>query len=120
MVSEAEKQEFKTQLLEEQARLERELATFTKEFSSAPGGHEAYIEPHQHESNPDDEAQIVEEYQRHKALEKIIEKRLEEIAQAVAALETDKYGSCVKCGVKIPLERLQVNPAALTCFKCAS
>ena len=120
MLSETEKQELKAALIEERDRLEKELDSFTREFASVPGGHEAFIETHQQESNPEDEAQTVEEYQKRKALENVLEKRLEELTRALEVIDTDQFGVCVKCGQKIAPERMKVNPAASSCFKCAS
>jgi DnaK suppressor protein len=45
-------------------------------------------------------------------------KRLQLIESALARLENQKYGQCVRCGKKIPRERLEAIPYALMCIDC--
>lgn len=47
-------------------------------------------------------------------------KRLQLIESALARLENKKYGLCVRCGKKIPKERLEAIPYALMCIDCKS
>ncbi len=47
-------------------------------------------------------------------------KRLQLIESALARLENKKYGMCVRCGKKIPRERLEAIPYALMCIDCKS
>ncbi|WP_327106933.1 TraR/DksA family transcriptional regulator [Nonomuraea glycinis] len=44
---------------------------------------------------------------------------LGELDQAVERLRDGSYGICVKCGHRIPVERLLILPAARTCVLCA-
>jgi RNA polymerase-binding protein DksA len=46
--------------------------------------------------------------------------RLQLIDTAIARIENDHYGKCMKCGVKIPEERLRAIPYAFLCIKCKS
>lgn len=48
--------------------------------------------------------------------------RAAEIARIDAALqriEDDEYGACVECGEEIPDKRLEIDPAASHCVRCA-
>ncbi|MFI7453869.1 TraR/DksA family transcriptional regulator [Nonomuraea sp. NPDC049714] len=45
---------------------------------------------------------------------------LAELDMAVERLRDGDYGICVKCGRRIPIERLMILPAARTCVTCAS
>ena len=45
-------------------------------------------------------------------------KRLRMIESALARIQQGKYGLCIKCGRKIPYERLEAIPYALMCIEC--
>jgi RNA polymerase-binding protein DksA len=45
-------------------------------------------------------------------------KRLKLIDSALTRIQQGKYGLCVKCGKRIPQERLEAIPYALMCIKC--
>ena len=45
-------------------------------------------------------------------------KRLRLIESALARIQQKKYGICIKCGKKIPHERLEAIPYALMCIEC--
>jgi len=47
-------------------------------------------------------------------------KRLKLIDSALTRIKQGKYGSCMKCGVRIPRERLDAIPYALMCIDCKS
>ncbi|MTI17635.1 TraR/DksA family transcriptional regulator [Rhodobacteraceae bacterium RKSG542] len=46
--------------------------------------------------------------------------QIQRIESALTRLAEDEYGYCLDCGDDIAEERLQVDPAALYCFICAS
>lgn len=46
-------------------------------------------------------------------------KEIDEIKHALHQIEQGTYGTCVRCGVQIPHERLELLPYATTCTKCA-
>jgi len=49
-------------------------------------------------------------------------RRLNEISSIKAALkriERDEFGDCLKCGEEISVKRLEINPAAALCIRCA-
>ena len=41
------------------------------------------------------------------------------IEGALKRLEKDEYGACVECGDDISLKRLEIDPSASHCIKCA-
>jgi RNA polymerase-binding protein DksA len=45
-------------------------------------------------------------------------KRLKLIDSALTRIKQDKYGMCIKCGKKIPGDRLLAIPYALMCIDC--
>jgi RNA polymerase-binding protein DksA len=45
-------------------------------------------------------------------------KRLKLIDSALTRVQQGKYGLCVKCGKRIPPERLEAIPYALMCIEC--
>lgn len=47
-------------------------------------------------------------------------KRLKAIDNALSRIQQGKYGLCIKCGKKIPQDRLEAIPYALMCIECKS
>jgi RNA polymerase-binding protein DksA len=47
-------------------------------------------------------------------------KRLRLIDSALTRIEQGKYGLCIKCGKRIPQDRLEAIPYALMCVECKS
>jgi RNA polymerase-binding protein DksA len=45
-------------------------------------------------------------------------KRLRLIDSALTRIQQGKYGLCIKCGKRIPPERLEAIPYALMCIEC--
>jgi RNA polymerase-binding protein DksA len=45
-------------------------------------------------------------------------KRLRLIDSALTRVQQGKYGLCIKCGKRIPQERLEAIPYALMCIEC--
>jgi DnaK suppressor protein len=73
--------------------------------------------------DPKDFADIASDDMDRKMLETIGSKdmkRMKLIDSAISRIEQGKYGLCMKCGKKIPKERLQAIPYALLCIECQS
>ncbi|HOT62474.1 MAG TPA: TraR/DksA family transcriptional regulator [Treponemataceae bacterium] len=73
--------------------------------------------------DPKDFADIASDDMDRKMLETIGSKdmkRLRLIDSAITRIEQGKYGMCIKCGKKIPRERLEAIPYALMCIECQS
>jgi len=47
-------------------------------------------------------------------------KRLKLIESALTRIKLGKYGNCIKCGERIPQDRLIAIPFALMCIECKS
>jgi DnaK suppressor protein len=45
-------------------------------------------------------------------------KRLRQIDAALSRIQQGKYGLCMKCGKRIPRERLEAIPYAMLCVEC--
>ncbi|MDR1971385.1 MAG: TraR/DksA family transcriptional regulator [Treponema sp.] len=45
-------------------------------------------------------------------------KRLKLIESALTRVQQGKYGLCIKCGKRIPRDRLEAIPYALMCIEC--
>jgi len=71
--------------------------------------------------DPKDFADIASDDMDRKMLETIGSKdikRMRLIDSAITRIEQGKYGLCMKCGKKIPRERLEAIPYALLCIEC--
>jgi DnaK suppressor protein len=55
----------------------------------------------------------------HYVLRTILERR-DQYAHALARLEAGAYGDCETCREPIPVERLEIFPAATACVRCQS
>jgi len=53
------------------------------------------------------------------ALESEAKIEIQQISNAINRIENGSYGLCEKCGDEISKQRLDVQPAALKCIKCA-
>ena len=47
-----------------------------------------------------------------------IREQLREVERAIACMEQNTYGSCIRCQKDIPIARLRVQPEALLCVPC--
>jgi len=71
--------------------------------------------------DPKDFGDIASEDTDRKMLECMGEKdakRMQLIESALARIEQGKYGKCIKCGKKIPEDRLRAIPYVLMCIEC--
>jgi RNA polymerase-binding transcription factor DksA len=71
----------------------------------------------------DDAADVAADiYERGKTLSLIqnLEAKLRSLERAVELANEGRYGICEKCGVRIPLERLDIVPETTLCVRCAS
>ncbi|WP_185995341.1 TraR/DksA family transcriptional regulator [Nocardioides campestrisoli] len=76
------------------------------------------------DTNADDEhdpegATIAFERSQVDALVTQTRRRLAEIDDALARVDSGSYGTCEVCGRPIPDERLEARPTATTCVACA-
>jgi len=72
-------------------------------------------------SEPKDPADIASDDIDRKMIEAIGTqelKRLKLIESAITRIKQNKYGHCIKCGKRIPQDRLIAIPFALMCIEC--
>ncbi len=106
---------YQTQLSEEKERLEEELGTVGKPAPTSASGWEAVQTETTPQSDPNDQASQLDEYQENRAITDVLTVRYKEVTEALARLENGTYGICTTCGEAIEPERLAADPAATTC-----
>ena len=106
---------YKTALMEERKRLEEELGGVAEKEN---GDWVPTPPPNiEHEADPIDAADAIEEYAERVGIEGPLEERLRGVNAALKAIEDGTYGMCNVGGTSHPIEteRLDANAAALTC-----
>jgi RNA polymerase-binding transcription factor DksA len=71
-------------------------------------------------SDREDVASKIESFETRVSEEAELEKRLNQIISAKAAILDGTYGTCIICGENISEERLNANPITTTCINCSS
>ena len=113
---------FKNKLEKEKAKIEEELSVISiKNPKDARDWQAVYPErdlDDKFEADPADTAGNIEDYQERYALNDVLEKRLNNIKDALLAVNRGSYGKCNVGGKQhdIEHERLDANPAAITCI----
>lgn len=109
-MSESFTNEMQKQLLEQRAellqKLEREKNQF-KNMAATVSGRDSI-----------DLASDEGAYKKSEALNALDAKRLTSIENALKRISEGRYGICLKCGKKIPEERLRAMPSAVLCIEC--
>jgi RNA polymerase-binding transcription factor DksA len=112
--------QYKEQLEQDKARLEEELATIARPNESIPGEWEAIQTDTEQESDPNDQAGLLDEYQENRAVVDVLNKRYKDVTAALARIEDGSYGICSISGKEIEPERLAADPTATTCIEFVS
>lgn len=102
----------KNLLLKSKENIIRSLISESKEF-------EAIVE----DMDPKDLADVAADDIDKKTLQALNVsevKRLKLIESALSRIKNGRYGVCMRCGKKIPTERLEAIPYALMCIDCKS
>jgi RNA polymerase-binding transcription factor DksA len=107
----------KARLLEEKARLERDLEDFAKKDAKAPGGYTLEY-PESGGSSDDDNAMEVSNYADELSLGEKLESELRDVKKALDAIEKGAYGTCKYCGKPIDEKRLEARPTSSACITC--
>lgn len=110
-------EQLKKSLLEEKERIEKELGEIGSKNPKAEGNFDVSFP--QYGTSKDENAQEVTEFEKRKALEFNLEKRLGEINETLKKMEGGSYGTCQTCSVKIEPPRLKAMPTAFLCSSCA-
>ncbi len=106
---------FRENLLEEKSNLENLLHTSNHFGITSGHTHESTGELSSYDNHPADEGTDLFEREKDIALNEHTEKQLNTVNNALRAMDTGTYGICEKCGVPIPLERLEVLPMTTYC-----
>ena len=105
--SDLDLEHFKTLLLAEKERLEREIesvAADTRALDASAEGAEDTADVAELDAQNAIDQRLLEDLKR----------QLEEVEQALKRIEDGSYGICEKTGKPIPVERLEAYPAART------
>ncbi len=111
-------QNFKNKLESEKKVLQSELESVGRINPDNPKDWEA-TPPEADEAtkaDTNDEGTRIEEYEDHTAILKQLETRFNEVERALEKISSgNNFGICEIGGEKIELDRLEANPAAITC-----
>jgi RNA polymerase-binding transcription factor DksA len=69
------------------------------------------------DNHPADLGSALHEQEVDLTTEVFLEEEARRIAEALHALETGRYGTCIDCGREIPAERLKAVPEAVRCLQ---
>lgn len=106
----------KDKLLEEKAKLEKELGQFSQRSEHQRDDFQSTFPDYG--DKEDDNAVEVADFSTRLSLEDNLESKLQEVNKALKRIEDGVYGICENCHEEIPEERLKVFPSAALCIKC--
>lgn len=106
---------YKQRLEEEKQKLESELSTVGRRNPSNPADWEAVPPSSGQEADPNDAADLIEGFEANTAILKELEARYNTVLSALSRIEDGSYGVCNTGGEEIEEERLNADPAAMTC-----
>ncbi len=92
-----------------------QLGTVGRRNPSNPNDWEAVPSETGLEADPNDQADLMENYDENKAILNDLEIRYNDVLGALSRIEKGTYGVCEVCGEAIEEERLEAEPAAKTC-----
>jgi len=104
------------QLLEEKARLEKELAQFTKKNPHNASDYDADFPTIG--DTEDENAAEVATYGDNLTLERTLESALRDVNDSLKRIEEGTYGICRYCGRPIDQKRLEARPVSSACMEC--
>lgn len=111
---------YKKIIEEELKKVEGELSTVAQKNPGVKNDWQAVapeMDVADDESDPNDNADKIEEFETNSAITKQLEIRYNELKDALKRISDGTYGKCGVCNEEIPEARLQANPAATTCIK---
>lgn len=111
---------YNTKLLEEKARLEKELESIGRRNPSNPNDWEPLPQEVGQVADPIDAADLIEGYEENTAILKDLEIRYNHVLAALERIENGTYGICSVSGEPIEEARLHADPAANTCIEHVS
>lgn len=108
---------FKERLLNEKARLEREMER-SKRFNLDNSLSDSVQELSAYDNHPADLGSELFEREKDLALWNNSQEIRQRIEEALNHIELGIYGRCEDCGKEIPLERLEAIPQTTLCVEC--
>lgn len=106
---------FRKKLEEEKLRLESEMGNIGRKNPAVPGDWEPAPLETGMESDPVDQADVIEDRENEIAILSDLESRYDDILNALARIEKKTYGKCNVCGSLIEEARLEADSSATTC-----
>lgn len=107
--------DYKDVLTTEKTHLEEELAQIAR-FNSETNTWEATPDQDMMgEIDDNDAADRFEDFEERSSMVATLQARLDDVTKALAKTGTKAWGTCEICGKAIEKDRLDANPAALTC-----
>ena len=108
--------EIETQLLDEKARLEKELDELARQNPRNSEDYEAKLKDLG--DKEDENAEEVDSYSTNLALERTRESTLRDVEKALDRIHKGNYGICKYCNKEIDEKRLRARPASGSCVEC--
>lgn len=105
----------KGQLEAERVRLEADVAALQdgdRDMLSEASGENAYRD------HMADQGSATFERELDMTLEENLREHLADVRTALARLEAGTYGTCERCAVEVPVERMEAVPTAKLCISC--
>ncbi|MDQ5919591.1 MAG: DnaK suppressor protein [Patescibacteria group bacterium] len=117
MLSANELSQQKQALLEEEARLLRDLGEIAEEDPTNPG---TYIPKHLETGSNSDDDNAIESAALADDLPVVerLQEELRDVRKALASLERGTYGICKYCQKPIDIKRLEARPTSSSCVSC--
>lgn len=109
-------EELRQQLVKEKADLEANISRIARPVNAKEGDYETTFD--EIGSDRDDNATEVDQYSDNVSVENTLEKKLQEVIDALERMDKGTYGICENCQKEINIERLKANPSAKTCIEC--
>ena len=104
------------ELADEKAKLEQELAKFTKKNPHVADDYDTAFP--EFGDKEDENAAEVAEYINSKPVEEGLEKTLRDVNKSLERIKKGTYGICKYCGKPIEEKRLQARPTSSACVEC--
>ncbi|MDO8583950.1 MAG: TraR/DksA C4-type zinc finger protein [bacterium] len=110
-------QQMKTRLIEEKARLERDLGDIGTPDANNPGTVKVDF-PETGGDSEDDNSIEASEFADELSLGAKLQTELRDTNRALEAIEKGNYGICKYCKKEIDVKRLEARPTSSACISC--
>lgn len=108
--------EIENQLLTQKKRILNELSDLSRKDNHEADDRTAKFP--EYGDKPDENAQEIADYSASVMTEKVLEKSLDDINNALDRIKKGTYGTCKYCGQPIATKRLLARPTASSCISC--